>query len=135
MRRSILGVVILLAVASVSRALAQEQSAPEAMAVIKDGEVGRLERDSLKAYGEIAHFDVSIVWDDAAGPRPAGHTGRRVRYVADCKAATLVVAAVSVFDASGKLVKTLILPPGAVDPVQLQKGSPEARWLREVCRL
>ena len=135
MGKSILGAVILLAVAAVSCTLAQEQSAPEAMAVIKDGEVGRLERDSLKGYGEIARFDVSIVWDDAAARRPAGHMARRVRYVADCKAGTLVVAAVSVFDSSGKVVQTMVFPPGAIDPVQPQEGSPEARWLRDVCRL
>jgi len=134
MGKPILAIVILLAVASASRAAAQEESTPEAIAAMKNGEVGRLERDSLKAYGEIARFDVSIGWDEAAGPRPAGYAGRRVRYVADCKAATLAVAAVGVADSSGKLVKTLVFPPGAADAVRPLEGSPEAGWLREACR-
>lgn len=127
-----LGMAILLAL--VPMAGAQDLDDPEAMAVIKGGEIGRLERNSIGAYGDLTRFDVSIVWDSAAGARPEGYMARRVRYVANCKAHTLLLAAVSVFDGSGRLIKTMILPPGAVEPAAPAEGSVESRWLVEVCR-
>ena len=60
---------------------------------------------------------------------------RRVRYVADCKAHTLLLVAVSLFDSSGRLIKTMIVPPRAVEPTAPPEGSSESRWLQEVCRL
>jgi len=132
MGRASFGIAILLALAPVAGA--QDLDDPEAMAVIKDGEVARLERGTISAYGDLARFDVSIVWDSAAAARPEGYMARRVRYVADCKAHTLVLGAVSVFDSSGRLLKTMILPPGAVEPGAPAEGSTESRLLREVCR-
>ena len=133
MGRSGLGVAILLAL--VPMAGAQDLDDPEAMAVVKQGEIGRLERGTISAYGDLTRFDVSVVWDSAAAARPEGYMARRVRYVADCKAHTLLLAVVSVFDSSGRLLKTMILPPGAVDPAAPAEGSVESKWLREVCRL
>jgi len=133
MGRSSLGTAVLLALLPIAGA--QDLDDPEAMAVIKNGEVARLDRGTIGAYGDLTRFDVSIVWDSAASARPEGYMARRVRYVADCKAHTLLLAVVSVFDSSGRLLKTMILPPGAVDPVPPAEGSVESRWLREVCRL
>jgi len=133
MGRSSLGMAVLLALLPIAGA--QDLDDPEAMAVIKNGEVARLDRGTIGAYGDLTRFDVSIVWDSAASARPEGYMARRVRYVADCKAHTLLLAVVSVFDSSGRLLKTMILPPGAVDPVPPAEGSVESRWLREVCRL
>jgi hypothetical protein len=112
---------------------AQDEYTPEEQAVIKDGEVGRLDRGSLGAYGSVMRFEASIVWDEAAAKPPADHMSRKVRYVADCKAGTLTLAAVGVFDPAGRLVKTMLVPPGATDPVAPKAGSTEARWLKEVC--
>lgn len=132
MSRSSLGIAILLALIPIAGA--QNLDDPEAMAVIKNGEVASLDRGTIGAYGDLIRFDVSIVWDSAASARPEGYIARRVRYVADCKAHTLVLGAVSVFDSSGRLLKTMILPPGAVEPGAPAEGSAESRWLREVCR-
>ena len=133
MARASLSMAILLALAATAGA--QDLDDPEAMAAIKQGEIGRLERDTIGSYGDLTRFDVSVVWDSAAAARPEGYMGRRLRYVADCKARTLTLGAVSVFDASGRLMKAMILPPGAVDPAAPAEGSVESKWLREVCRL
>ena len=133
MARASLSMAILLALAATAGA--QDLDDPEAMAAIKQGEIGRLERDTIGSYGDLTRFDVSVVWDSAAAARPEGYMGRRLRYVADCKARTLTLGAVSVFDASGRLMKTMVLPPGAVDPAAPAEGSVESKWLREVCRL
>ena|SRR5215472_12674985 len=130
-----LSLVIAILLAFVPLAGAQDEDDPEAMAVIKKGEIGRLDRGTIGAYGDLTRFDVSLVWDSAAAARPEGYMARRVRYVADCKAHTLVLGAVSLFDGSGRLIKTMILPPGAVDPAVPAEGSTESGWLREVCRL
>ena len=38
-----------------------------------------------------------------------------------------------VFDRSGQLTKTMVVPPGAADPIKPEKGSQEAKWLQRVC--
>jgi len=133
MSRSSLAIAILLALVPIAGA--QDLDDPEAMAVIKDGEIGRLERNSVGAYGDLTRFDVSIVWGSAAAARPEGYMARRVRYAADCKAHTLLLVAVSLFDSSGRLIKTMIVPPRAAEPTAPAENSSERRWLQEVCRL
>ena len=113
--------------------LAQDENTPEEQAVIKEGEVGRLDLGSVKAYGPVTRFEASIVWDEARGERPAGHMSRNVRYVADCKAGTLTLTGVAVFGSDGKLIKNTFIPPGAADSAVPKRGSTEARWLREAC--
>jgi hypothetical protein len=134
MRLAFMGTVTLLALAAVTSALAQDENTPEGMAVIKPGEVASLARDTIHDFGQTKVFEVRIVWGDT-GPRPDGYLRRNVRYVADCKAGTLAVSAVAVFDVSGARIKTMISPPGAVDPAAPAAGSLQARWLQEVCRI
>ena len=115
-------------------ALAQEDSSPEAMAVVKPGEAVRFDRDSIRDFGQKRSFEIAIVWGDSGAPKPAGHLSRRVRYVADCSAGTLGIASVAVYDATGMLLKSMISPPGAVDPAAPAAGSAQARWLQDVCK-
>ena len=133
MQGLILGIAVGVGLTAALQLRAQDESTPEAQAVIRDGEAGRLDRNSVSVYGPLTRFEASIVWDEAAGQRPPGHMSRKVRYVAECKAGTLTLAAVGVFDSAGGLAKTLLVPPGAADPVAPKPGSTEARWLREVC--
>jgi hypothetical protein len=134
MRNAIVAVVALVAVWGTAQAQAPDENTPEGQAKIKTGEVGKLEQDSISEYGSTKRFEVRVVWDDPGRARPAGHLSRKVRYVADCKAGTLIVAAVALYDASGMLVKSMLTPPGAADPMKPEPGSTEARWLQEVCR-
>jgi hypothetical protein len=112
---------------------AQDESTPEEQAVIKLGEVGRLDPASVSKAGPITRFEASIVWDEAGGAPPQGHLSRKVRYVADCKAGMLTLAAVKVFDPTGKLIKNALVPPGAADSAFPKPGSAEAGWLKEAC--
>jgi hypothetical protein len=121
------------AVSVMTGALAQDVGSAESQATIKQGEVARMDRDSIGEYGPATRFDVSIVWNDAEGKRPAEHHARIVRYVASCKEGTLTVAAVGVYDSTGMLVKRMMVPPGAVDPLTPEAGSPQAKWLKDVC--
>jgi hypothetical protein len=104
------------------------------MAVIQPGEVGSLLYDSVRAFGATKRFEASILWADSGVQRPPDHLTRKVRYLADCGAGTLTVVAVGVYDRSGQLLKSLISPPGAADPAVPAPGSPQARWLEQVCR-
>jgi hypothetical protein len=133
MQRLISGVAIGFVLAAPLQANAQDEITPEEEAVIKPGEVGHLDRGAILTYGPLTRFEGRIVWDEAAGARPVGHMSRKVRYVADCKAGTLTLAAVGVFDSEGKVIKTTVVPPGASDAVTPQSGSTEARWLKEAC--
>jgi len=132
MRNAISAILLTCIVAAVPCVQAQDED-PEIQAKIRSGEVAHLDRDSIGEYGATRRFDVDIGWDDAAGQRPANHKTRKVRYVADCKAATLTIAVVGVFDRTGLLEKRMIVPPGASDPIKPETGSPQAKWLRDVC--
>lgn len=116
------------------QAYAQDENTPEAMAAIRQGEVGSLLSDSVRSFGTNKRFEVSILWADSGVQRPPEHMTRKVRYVADCTANTLTLAAVGVYDHSGQLQKSLVSPPGAAEPVAPAPGSRQARWLEQVCR-
>jgi hypothetical protein len=76
---------------------------------------------------------VNIVRADPGSAWPEGSGPRRVRYVIDCEEETMTLAAVGVFDNSGQVQRSLVVPPGAIDPVKPAKGSPEQKWLRKAC--
>ena len=133
MRNGLAVILFSCAVSAMTGASAQDVGSAESQATIKQGEVGRLDRDSIGEYGPATRFEVSIAWNDAEGKRPAEHQSRIVRFVASCKEGTLTVAAVGVFDSTGMLVKRMMVPPGAVDPLTPDAGSPEAKWLKDVC--
>jgi hypothetical protein len=119
---------------AVSAVHAEDENSPEVQAAIKPGEMAQFDRDSIGEYGATRRFDVDVVWSGASGERPTTHKNRKVRYIADCKAGTLTLAAVAVFDRSGMTEKRMMVPPGAGDPFTPQAASPQEKWLRNVCR-
>jgi hypothetical protein len=133
MRNTLAIMLLSYGVSAMTGALAQDAGSAESQATIKQGELGRLDRDSIGEYGPATRFEVSIAWNDAEGKRPAEHQSRIVRYVANCKEGTLTVAAVGVFDSTGRLMKRMMVPPGAADPLTPDAGSPQAKWLKDVC--
>ena len=68
---------VVLAAALSASALAQEENSPEAMAVVKPGEVVRFDRDSIRDFGQKRSFEIAIVWGDSGAPKPAGFLSRR----------------------------------------------------------
>jgi hypothetical protein len=134
MRNVLAGVLFIWSMGVLSAAHAQDEGSADARAVIGPNEAARLDRDSIGDYGAMKRFDVDIGWNDAAGPRPADHRNRRVRYAADCKAQTLTLAAVAVFDQIGQVEKRMIVPPGAGDAIKPEAGTTQAKWLQNVCR-
>lgn len=124
-----------LALVACASATAQDQNTPEAWAVVKAGEEAHLDTGTISAPGPLTRFEISIVWGGTAASRPPGYMARRVRYVADCKAGTVTVVAVGLFDTSGQPFKTLIAPPGAVEPSTPSTGTREEKWLQYVCRM
>ena len=106
----------------------------ETLAQPREGESATLRLDSIRRFGEVlGRFDVSIAWADNTRPAPEDYFPRRVRYQANCEEGTITLAAVGVFDRSGMLQKTMVVPPGASDPVKPEKGTEQAKWLRRVC--
>lgn len=131
--RSTMAGILVVWIAAAPCALAQDENSAGTQAAIKAGEVARLDRDSIGEYGSTRRFEVEIVWNEDAGQRPGDHKARKIRYVADCGAGTLTVAAVGVFDRSGMLEKRMIVPPGAAEPMKPEAGTPQAKWLAQVC--
>jgi len=127
-------IALLLALSACCCAEAQDDATPEAWAVVKAGEEARLDIDMVSAVGPLTRFEVTIAWGGSTASRPSDYIARRVRYAADCKAGTLMVVAVGLFDASGRAFKTLISPPGAAEAITPSAGTREKKWLDEVCR-
>jgi hypothetical protein len=115
-------------------ARAQTPDSAEALATPQPGEVAELDLQSIKRFGDKAgRLEVNIVRADRGSAPPGSLGPRRVRYVIDCEEETMTLAAVGVFDTSGQVQRSLVVPPGAVDPVKPAKGSPEQKWLRKAC--
>lgn len=113
--------------------LAQQAQDPEVLAKIGEGEIGQLDSTTIRKYGDThGRFDVHIKRRDGS-PSRDGITPRTVRFMANCKEGTMVVAAVGMFDPDGQLAKTMVSPPGAVDPHVPEKGTQGEKWLRTVC--
>jgi hypothetical protein len=134
MRNAAAGIFLTWCLAAASGASAQDENSPETQASIRKGEAAHLDRDSIGDYSSMKRFEVDIAWGDDAGPRPGDHKNRRVRYVADCRADTLTLVTVAVFDRTGMLEKSMIVPPRASDPFKPDAGSIQAKWLQNVCR-
>jgi len=113
---------------------AQDPAGAETLAKPRDGESATLELETIRKFGDaVARFEVTIAWTDPARSAPSDYGARRVRYMANCEDGTLALAAVAVFDRSGALQKTLVVPPGASDTVKPGKGTDAEKWLRRAC--
>jgi hypothetical protein len=89
---------------------------------------------SIRRYGDVlGTFQVSILWTDRSRPFPEDYTPRQVRYAVNCQEGTLTLAAIALFDRSGQLQRTMVVPPGASDPVKPEKGTEQAKWVQRAC--
>jgi len=113
---------------------AQSSLDAETLAQPRDGESETFDLQSIRRYGDVqGTFHVSIVWTDTAHPSPEDYHARLVRYAVNCEEGTMTLAAVVLLDRDGQLQKTLVVPPGASDPVKPAKGTEHAKWVRRVC--
>jgi hypothetical protein len=113
---------------------AQNPLDAETLSQPREGESASLDLQSIRRFGDtLGSVQVSVVWADSARPPPEDYLPRRVRYAVNCDEGTLTLAAVGVLDRSGQLQKTLVVPPGASDPVKPTKGSEQAKWVQRVC--
>ena len=115
-------------------AAAPDPGSPESLAQAKEGELARLDLQTIRKFGEAqGRFEVVVAWADSSRPAPEDYGPRQVRYMANCEEGTISLAAVGVFDRNGQLTKTMVIPPGGADPIKPEKGSQEAKWLQRVC--
>lgn len=114
-------------------AVAQNSYSPEAFAVVKPGENADFNSDTVRTLGELTRFEVTITRRGMQEPQPGGPAERQVRYVAKCASGELTLAAVSLIDDSGRVMKTMTIPPGAGEFTKPEAGSQEAQWLAKAC--
>jgi hypothetical protein len=115
-------------------AAAQSPLDAETLSQPRDGESAEFDMQSIRKYGDVlGTFHVHILWTDTSRPFPQDYLPRRVRYAVNCEEGTLTLAAVGLFDRAGQLQKTMVVPPGASDPVKPEKGSEQAKWVQRVC--
>ena len=125
---------IVLALLAAAPSHAQEPRSAEEWAQVQQGEVARLDLQTIRKFGDsLGRFEVLVAWADSSRPAPEGYAARTVRYVTDCDAGTIMLAAVGLYDRNGNLAQTMVVPPRSIDPVKPVKGSDEAKWLQRVC--
>jgi hypothetical protein len=113
---------------------AQSPLDAETLSQPREGESASLDLQSIRRFGDVlGSFHVSIVWADTTRPLPEDYFPRRVRYAVNCDEGTLTLAVVGLLDRSGQLQKTMVVPPGASDPVKPAKGTEPAKWVQRVC--
>ena len=113
---------------------AQQPRSAEEWAQVREGEAARIDLQTIRKYGDSqGRFEVLVAWADSTRPAPDDYALRTVRYMADCDAGTIMLAAVGLYDRNGNVAQTMIVPPRSVDPVKPAKGSDEAKWLQRVC--
>jgi hypothetical protein len=122
-----------LALVAQSAAFAAEPKTVEELAVIRDFEVARLDKLSIRSLGDNARFEVGVAWRDPA-QRPQGEPATRVvRYFAQCKDKMLALDSVATSDEHGKPVKSYLVPPGSAEFWRPPAGSREAGWIEQAC--
>jgi hypothetical protein len=115
-------------------ALASDIPSASALASIAQGEHAKLDVGSIERLGPQARFDVSVHSTSAQASRE--YTPRRIRYVADCSAGKMAVAAVAVAAKEGQATtvdQTTVVPPGAEQWMKPAAGSQSASWLSDAC--
>jgi hypothetical protein len=126
--------VVAVSLAAALPALGEDSSSLETLATVQESEKAQLDLQTIRKYGDVqGRFEVFVGWADAARPAPGTYTPRRVRYMANCEDGTMTLAAVGVMGQDGQVQKTIVAPPGSIDPVKPQKGSEQAKWLQRVC--
>ena len=113
---------------------AQSSLDAETLAQPREGESVTLDLQSIRRFGDVAgRFHVYIAWADSSRPIPEDYFPRSVRYSVNCQEKTLTLAAVGLLDRSGQLQRTLVVPPGASDPVKPAAGTEQAKLVQRVC--
>jgi hypothetical protein len=124
----------LIALLAAGPAIAQTSYSPEDFAVVASGEKSTFDFRSVRTLGDQTRFELMI----ALRPDPdrvAGELAKRqVRYVARCAQGEMALAAVALIDGNGRMLKNIVVPPGAGEFRKPDADSPEAEWLAKACR-
>jgi hypothetical protein len=123
-----------LAVAATAHAQPRYDNAEDASRIGEE-HAARLQRDTVARFGDVRRFEIRVSWKEPSQRPEAEAPLRVVRYLARCESREMALAAVAVFDTSGRMVKSLGVPPGAWDYVKAEEGSAEAEALDSACRM
>jgi hypothetical protein len=124
-------ILVLTAALAAGSAFAQATYSPEEFAVVRSGEKVSFDPQSVRTLGELTRYEIMIsARPDAAGP----FARRQVRYVARCAAGEFALASVALIDSNGRMLKNMVMPPGAGEYRKPAEGTGEGEWLAKACR-
>lgn len=127
------GIAVTVAALAIGSALAQEDYTVESLATITESHHARFDPESLRKVGAITHFEVRVTWIEPEKRPPEAPATRYVRYLANCAEGTFAVAGVVLQDEVGRMLKNIIVPPGAWDYAKPLSGSRESEWMKRAC--
>jgi len=128
-----IGITLIMTALAAANAGAQEDYSVQSLATITEAHHAFFSSASVRQVGGITHFEVRVTWMEPE-KRPQGAPATRyVRYLANCPEGTLAVAGVVLQDEVGRMLKNVIVPPGAWEYAKPAPGSREAEWMKRAC--
>ncbi|MGH8245990.1 MAG: hypothetical protein ACREUU_06115 [Gammaproteobacteria bacterium] len=127
-------ITLFMAALAIGSAAAQDDYSVESLAVITEAHHAFFNPDSVREVGGITHFEVRVTWMDPEKRPPGAAATRYVRYLTNCPEGTLAVAGVVLQDEVGRMLKNVIVPPGAWAYAKPLSGSRESEWIKRACQ-
>jgi len=124
---------VIVAALAIGSAAAQDNYSVESLAAITESHHTRFDPQSVREVGGTTRFEVRVTWKDPDQRPPGAPASRYVRYLANCADGTLAIAGVVLQDEVGRMLKNVIVPPGAWEYAKPAAGSREAEWMKRAC--
>ena len=95
-------------------------------------QVAAVDTESVRSFATVTVFVVRIRAKNP-DPKPAAFALREVRFLANCGARKLVLAAVSLIDANGEVTESHPVAPATMKYRAPEPGSAQQSWLDTAC--
>ena len=114
-------------------AAAQQNYSVDELAVVRDFEAVTFDPSSVRELGGLTRFEVTIRYNDPERRPPGAPAKRQVRYAVRCADAQAVISGVTLIDENGRMLKSIIVPPGGADFAMPAADSREVQWIKRAC--
>jgi hypothetical protein len=106
---------------------------PERLAQVYENETAGFDAQSIRDRAGVRMFDVRISANNPAAMPSGASTSRTVRYFARCQENEMAVGGIAMMDSAGRLIRSVMVPPGAWEYFKPEGETNEAEWLERAC--
>lgn len=106
---------------------------PERLAQVYENETAAFDAQSIRDRAGVRMFDVRISVNNPAALPSGASTSRTVRYFARCQESEIAIGGIAMMDNAGRLIRSVMVPPGAWEYSKAEAETNEAKWLERAC--